>query len=71
MKKFIRTTTLTIELNNKAMDKIKYLMECWDVDGDYDPENDNDVKAFLSEVYDDPELFDFVTSDIEETKIVE
>lgn len=70
MKKFIRTTTTTIKLNDEAMDKIKYLMECWDVDGEYDPENDDDVMAFLDEVYDDPALFDFATFNIE-TKIVE
>lgn len=70
MKKFIRTTTTTIELNDEAMDKIKYLMECFNIDDECDPENDDDVMTFLDEVYDDPELFDFVTFNIE-TKIVE
>ena len=70
MKKFIRTTTTTIRLDDEAMDKIKNLIERWDVDDEYDPENDDDVLAFLDEVYDDPELFDYVTFDIE-TKIVE
>ncbi len=70
MKKFIRTTTTTIKLDDEAMTKIKYLMDCWDVDDEYDPENDDDVVAFLDEVYDDPELFNYVTFDIE-AKIVE